>query len=447
MAAIPGAEAVSTRQQRIAELAQQAPQMGFTSLNHHLDLTWLLVAYWSTRRDGAVGVDGITAADYEADLIANLRSLLDRAKSGSYRAPPVRRVHISKGPGSQETRPIGIPTLEDKVLQRAIVMLLQPLYEQDFKPYSYGFRPGRSAHQALEDLRQGVMGNGIKWILEVDIQKFFDTLNHAHLRELLRQRVRDGVVLRLIGKWLNAGVMEGGAVTYPSTGSPQGGVVSPLLANVYLHYVLDVWWEEVVQPRLVGRAFLIRYADDFVMGFTDETDARRVMEVLPKRFGKYGLTLHPDKTRLVPFARPQEPKAREESQEIKHLRTFDFLGFTHYWGKSRRKEAIVKKRTATSRIRRFAKAIGEWCRRNRHRPIQEQHATLSQKLRGHDAYYGVTGNCTSLNRMRGIVVRIWRKWLSRRSGKGRFGWASLWGLLERMPLPAARVVHSVYRRV
>jgi RNA-directed DNA polymerase len=447
MAAIPGADSVSTRQQQIAELAQQAPQMGFTSLNHHLDLTWLLVAYWSTRRDGAAGVDGITATDYEADLIANLRSLLDRAKSGSYRAPPVRRVHISKGPGSQETRPIGIPTLEDKVLQRAIVMLLQPLYEQDFKPYSYGFRPGRSAHQALEDLRQGVMGNEVKWILEVDIQKFFDTLNHAHLRELLRQRVRDGVVLRLIGKWLNAGVMEGGAVTYSSTGSPQGGVVSPLLANVYLHYVLDVWWEEVVQPRLVGRAFLIRYADDLVMGFTDETDARRVMEVLPKRFGKYGLTLHPDKTRLVPFARPQEPKAREQSQEIKHLRTFDFLGFTHYWGKSRRKEAIVKKRTAASRIRRFAKAIGEWCRRNRHRPIQEQHATLSQKLRGHDAYYGVTGNCSSLNRMREIVVRIWRKWLSRRSWKGRFGWASLWGLLERMPLPAARVVHSVYRRV
>jgi RNA-directed DNA polymerase len=227
MAAIPGADSVSTRQQRIAELARQAPQMGFTSLNHHLDFTWLLVAYWSTRRDGAAGVDGMTAADYEADLIANLRSLLDRAKSGSYRAPPVRRVHISKGPGSTETRPIGIPTLEDKVLQRAIVMLLQPIYEQDFKPCSYGFRPGRSAHQALEDLRQEGMKDGNGWILEVDIRKFFDTLDHAHLRGLLRRRVRDGVVLRLIGKWLNAGVMEGGAVTYPSTGSPQGGVIAP----------------------------------------------------------------------------------------------------------------------------------------------------------------------------------------------------------------------------
>jgi RNA-directed DNA polymerase len=267
------------------------------------------------------------------------------------------------------------------------------------------------------------------------------------LRELLRRRVRDGVVLRLIGKWLNAGVMEGGAVTYPSTGSPQGGVISPLLANVYLHYVLDVWWEEAVKPRLLGRAFLIRYADDFVIGFTDESDARRVMEVLPKRFGKYGLSIHPDKTRLVPFARPQERQGRGEPESGNRPGTFDFLGFTHYWGKSRQNNAAVKKRTAASRVRRFAKAIGEWCRRNRHRPIQEQHVTLSQTLRGHDAYYGVTGNCASLSRMRAIVARIWRKWLSRRSWKGCFGWASLWGLLERYPLPAARVVHSVYRRV
>jgi group II intron reverse transcriptase/maturase len=421
--------------------------MGFTSLNHHLDFTWLLVAYWSTRRDGAVGVDGITAADYEADLTANLRSLLDRAKSGTYRAPPVRRVHISKGPGSSETRPIGVATLEDKVLQRAIVMLLQPIYEQDFKPCSYGFRPGRSAHRALEDLRQRLTKNGGGWILEVDIRKFFDTLDHAHLRELLRQRVRDGVVLRLIGKWLSAGVLEGGAVTYPSTGSPQGGVISPLLANVYLHYVLDVWWEEVVTPRLLGRAFRIRYADDFVIGFTDESDARRVMEVLPKRFGKYGLSIHPDKTRLVPFARPQEQQGRGGPQGANHLRTFDFLGFTHYWGKSGQNNAAVKKRTAAGRIRRFAKAIEAWCRRNRHRPIPEQHVTLSQKLRGHDAYYGVTGNCASLYRVRAIVARIWRKWLARRSWQGCFGWASLWGLLERYPLPAARVVHSVYRRV
>src|SRR5262249_54374061 len=207
------------------------------------------------------------------------------------------------------------------------------------------------------DLQHQLMKDGSGWTLEVDIRKFCDTLDHAHLRGLLRQRVRDGVVRRLIGKWLNAGVMEGGAVTYPPTGSPQGGVISPLLAKVYLHYVLDVWWEEVVKPRLVGRASLIRYADDFVIGFTDESDARRVREVLPKRFGKYGLAIHPDKTRLVPFARPQEQKGREEPGSGNRPGTFDFLGLTHYWGKSRTNNAAVKKRTAASRVRRFAKAL------------------------------------------------------------------------------------------
>jgi group II intron reverse transcriptase/maturase len=412
-----------------------------------LDLDWLREAYRRTRKDSAVGVDGQTAADYEQDLEGNLQRLLDRAKSGTYRAPPVRRVHIPKAGSTTETRPIGIPTLEDKILQRAVVMLLEPIYETEFHDGSYGFRPKRSAHQALDSLWKQTMDQGGGWILEVDIRKFFDTLDHARLREFLQYRIRDGVLLRLIGKWLNAGVMEDGSISYPDEGSPQGGVVSPLLANVYLHHVLDTWFTEDVQPRLTGRAFLIRYADDFVIGFEREDDARRVMEVLPKRFGKYGLTLHPDKTRLVPFARPQERKGRGEPESGNRPGTFDFLGFTHYWGKSRRNNAVVKKRTAASRIRRFAKAIGEWCRRNRHRPIQEQHTTLSQKLRGHDAYYGVTGNCSSLNRMRAIVARVWRKWLSRRSWKGRFGWASLWGLLERMPLPAARVVHSVYRRV
>ena len=446
MAAIPGADSVSTRRQRIAELAQQAPQMGFTSLNHHLDFTWLLVAYWSTRRDGAAGVDGMNAADYEADLIANLRSLLDRAKSGSYRAPPVRRVHISKGPGSAETRPIGIPTLEDKVLQRAIVMLLQPIYEQDFKPCSYGFRPGRSAHQALEDLRQQLMKNGGGWVLEVDIRKFFDTLDHAHLRELLRQRVRDGVVLRLIGKWLSAGVMEGGAVTYPSTGSPQGGVISPLLSNVYLHYVLDEWFEREVRPRLRGDAFLIRYADDFVLGFSREEDARRVMDVLPKRFEKYGLALHPEKTRLVPFERPPHREEREEAQGRRPPGSFDLLGFTHFWGRSRNGFWVVKRRTSKSRFRRGMKALAQWCRENRHRALAEQHRTLSQKLRGHFAYYGITGNAQALNRFRRGAIKLWRKWLGRRHGGGTVSWERMYRLEEHYPLPKAIVVHSVYRQ-
>jgi RNA-directed DNA polymerase len=445
MAGAQEPETVSTRQQRIAELARQDKQMAFTSLNHHLDRSWLLKAYWGLRKDGAPGVDGQTFQDYYANLDANLRSLLDRAKSGTYRAPPVRRVHIPKGSDPKETRPIGIPTLEDKILQRAVVMALEPIYEQDFYNCSYGFRPGRSAHQALADLWQQTMDLDGGWVLEVDIRKFFDTLDHGHLRELLKRRVRDGVLLRLIGKWLNAGVWEAGTVTYPTTGSPQGGVISPLLANVYLHYVLDEWWFQEVKPRLKGRAFLIRYADDFVIGFEHEADARRVMDVLPKRFSKYGLTIHPDKTRLVPFQRPQERGGQGEPEPQERPGTFDFLGFSHYWGKSRKGNAVIKRQTAADRIRRFAKAIAGWCRKNRHQPIKEQHQTLSQKLRGHDNYYGLTGNYPMLNRVRAIVARVWRKWLDRRSWKSRFGWTDLWGLLERMPLPAARVVHSVYR--
>jgi RNA-directed DNA polymerase len=436
---------VSTRQRRIAELAKQAPQMGFTSLNHHLDLDWLREAFWRTRRDGAPGVDGQTAQGYEANLETNLRSLLDRAKSGTYRAPPVRRVYIPKGSDPKEKRPIGIPTLEDKVLQRAVVMALEPIYEQDFYDCSYGFRPRRSAHQALEDLWRQAMDLGGGWVLEVDIRKFFDTLGHAHLRELLKQRVRDGVLLRLIGKWLKAGVWEEGAVTYPTTGSPQGGVISPLLANIYLHYVLDEWWFKEVQPRLKGRAFLSRYADDFVIVFEHEADARRVREVLPNRFGKYGLSIHPDKTRLVPFQRPPKRGGQGEPASKDRPGTFDFLGFTHHWGESRKGSKVVKRRTAASRIRRFAQAIAEWCRRNRHRPIKVQHQTLKQKLQGHYAYYGLTGNYALLSVARRLVVEAWRKWLDRRSWKGHFRWSDLGRLLERLPLPAPRVVHSAYR--
>ena len=295
---------VSTKQQRIAELARQSPEMGFTSLAYFIDLDWLVEAFDRTRKDGAVGVDGQDGEDYAVNLTGNLQSLLDRAKSGTYQAPPVRRVHIPKAGSATETRPLGIPTFEDKVLQRAVVMVLEAVYEQDFNDCSYGFRPGRSAHKALDSLWQQTMAIGGGWIVDVDIRKFFDTIDHGHLRDFLKRRIRDGVLLRLIGKWLNAGVLEDGCLTHPEKGSPQGGVVSPILSNIFLHYVLDEWFEREVQPRLKGRSFLIRYADDFVMGFSCEEDARRVMDVLPKRFEKYGLTIHPEKTRLVPFERP-----------------------------------------------------------------------------------------------------------------------------------------------
>jgi RNA-directed DNA polymerase len=415
--------------------------MGFTSLAYHMDLHWLLEAYRLTRKGGAAGVDGQTAADYERDLEGNLRSLLERAKSGKYVAPPVRRVHIPKAGSPDQTRPIGIPTLEDKVLQRAVVMLLEPIYEQDFHPGSYGFRPGRGAHQALEELRERMMETHGGWVLEVDISKFFDTLDHAHLRQFVAQRVRDGVVLRLIGKWLNAGVMESGQVSYPEAGSPQGGVVSPLLANVYLHHVLDTWFEQQVQPRLRGRAFLIRYADDFVIGFTEEKDARRVMEVLPKRFERYGLKIHPAKTRLVRFERPPkqggDPSGKPES--------FDLLGFTHHWGRSLRGNWVIKRKTASKRLSRALRAINEWCRQNRHKPLAEQRNTLSQKIRGHCAYYGITGNARALSRFRHWLVRLWRKWLSRRNRERPMTWERFNRPLARYGLPPALAVHSTTR--
>ena len=414
------------------------PQTALTTLAHAIDLDLLEEAYRRTRKDGAVGIDGQTAEAYTENLEANLRALLERAKSGTYRAPPVRRVHIPKADGSK-TRPIGIPTFEDKVLQRAVAMVLEAVYEQDFRDCSYGFRPGRSAHQALQVLWKGLMDLGGGWVLELDIERFFDALDHQKLREILRQRVRDGVLLRLIGKWLEAGVLEEGSLVHPETGTPQGGVISPLLANVFLDTVLDAWFEDVVRPRLRGRALLVRYADDAVMVFASEADARRVWKVLAKRFEKYGLSLHPEKTRLLHFGRPSPRGPRPE--------TFDFLGFTHYWGRSRRGKPAVLRKTARDRFTRSLRAIAQWCRRQRHLPLVEQHRELGRKLRGHYAYYGITGNQPALSRLRHETQRVWRKWLDRRSQRDRMTWERFWRVSARYPLPPARVVHSVYRLV
>jgi RNA-directed DNA polymerase len=438
---------VDTKQQRIAELARQSPEMGFTSLAYFIDINWLYRAYYKTRKDGALGVDGQTAEDYAVDLEGNLQSLLDRAKSGTYKAPPVRRAYIPKAGSPTETRPLGIPTFEDKVLQRAVVMALEPLYEQDFLDCSFGFRPGRSAHQALDALWRQTMAMRGGWILDVDIRKFFDTIDHGHLWVFLKRRVRDGVLLRLIGQWLHAGVLEDGCLTHPETGNPQGGVISPLLSNLFLHYVLDQWFAREVQPRLKGKSFLIRYADDFVMGFSREHDARRVLAVLPKRFAKYGLTIHPDKTRLVPFERPDRGPKQPAADRREPPGTFDLLGFTHFWSWSLRGKPVVKRRTSPSRFRRGLQAIAQWCRRNRHQPLSRQHHTLCQKLTGHFAYYGITGNSVALSRFRWVVTRIWRKWLSRRRRKGTIPWAKFVRMLDRYPLPPPIAIHSVCRPV
>lgn len=428
---------VSTKQQRIAALARQRPEGSFTSLNHYLDVDWLREAYRRLRKDSAPGYDGQTVADYGKELESNLASLLERAKSGTYCAPPVRRVHIPKGRGS-ETRPIGMPTTEDKLLQRAVAMLLEPIDEQDVLDCSYGFRPSRSAHGALKTLWSQCMTGGITWILDLDISKFFDTLEPSHLRSFLQHRVRDGVITRLIGTWLNAGVLEQGVLTYPEAGTPQGGSISPLLSNVYLHDVLDQWFAQEVQPRLRGRAFIIRFADDAVMGFELKEDAERVLTVLPKRFGKYGLTIHPDKTQLVAFGRPSGTQGEKPG-------TFDFLGFTHYWGKSHRGKWIIRQKTARQRLSRGLKRIDEWCHRHRHEPVVEQHRELCQKIRGHYAYDGITGNGLWLKKFNQGVRRIWQKWLHRRSRTSSdMPWDRFVRLMERYRFPPISIVHPVY---
>jgi RNA-directed DNA polymerase len=422
---------VSTKLERIAKLARQAPTMSFRTLAHHIDEEWLLEAYRRTRKDGAAGVDGQTGKEYEQNLQGNLRALLERVKAGQYRAPAVRRVHIPKGDG--QTRPLGIPTFEDKVLQRAVAMVLEAVYEQDFLDCSHGFRPRRSAHGALTALRDAMMEMGGGWVYEVDIKKFFDTIDHERLKEAIRQRVCDGALLRLIGKWLNAGVNEAGVLSRPSEGTPQGGVISPLLANIFLHVVLDTWFEQEVRPRMRGRTVLVRYADDFVIVFEQEADARKVTDVLPKRFEKYGLTIHPDKSRLVQFKRPTSTPPKGDRRG--DCETFDLLGFTHFWARSRNAFWVVMLKTATSRLSRALQRVNEWCRRNRHRPVREQWSTLVQKLRGHYQYFGIAGNWSRLYAFRRGMYGAWRKWLNRRSQRARMTWHQMRLLSERYDLP------------
>jgi RNA-directed DNA polymerase len=433
MAETSSSTTVSTKLERIAKLAREMPQAALTTLAHNIDIDWLREAYRRTRKDGATGIDRQTAAEYASNLEENLRSLLERAKSGTYVAPPVRRVHIPKGDGSQ-VRPIGIPTFEDKVLQRAVAMVLEAVYEQSFLDCSYGFRPGRSAHQALRVVQNQTVKMAGRWVLEVDVRKFFETLDHGHLRNILRKRVRDGTLLRLIDKWLKAGVMEDGAIEYPEAGTPAGGCISPILANIYLHEVLDEWFTRQVTPRLSGRAVLVRYADDAVIIFAQERDAQRVLEVLPKRLARYGLTLHREKTRLVDFRRPDRRAdgPSGDTNDCSEPGTFDLLGFTHHWAKSRKGYWVVKQKTAKDRLR-----------RHRHQAVREQWVALGRKLLGHYGYYGITGNYPGLHNFWSRVITIWRKWLSRRSQRAWLSVAKMERLLERYPLPSPHLRAAV----
>ena len=424
---------------KVVERAQREPEGRFHSLAHFIDVPALRRAYDRMRKDAAVGVDGITKEQYGQDLELRLEDLHARLRSKRYRHQPIRRVHIPKGQG--KTRPIGISAFEDKLVQDVVREVLEAIYEQDFLDCSYGFRPGRRTHDAVRTLDRIVHRGEVSWILEADIKSFFDSVDRTTLVELLQTRVADGSLLRLIGKCLHVGVLDGDEFTRPEVGTAQGSVLSPLLGNVYLHYVLDRWFETEVRPRLRGRATLIRYCDDFVIGFEHEDDARRVMEVLGKRLGRFGLSLHPDKTRLVPFRRPP---TRQRSG--KGPGTFDFLGFTLYWRslRSGRWEMWCKTRRAS--LRRAIRSVYDWCRGHRHRPVKEQHAALRRRLQGHFNYFGVNGNFHSLLLLVEATRRAWYKWLCRRSQRKRLTWERFADLLRQLPLPRPRITVQIWDR-
>lgn len=427
---------ISTKLQRIAQQAECYPEMVFNNLSHLIDYEFLVEAYRRTRKSSAPGVDKVTAKMYAVNLESNLRDLHDRLRTDRYIAPPVERVWIDKDGGKK--RPIGKPAFEDKIVQRAVVMLLAPIYNHDFYGFSHGFREGHSQHQALHELVVKCRELKINWIVDADVSGFFDNLDHGHLRDFILHRVNDGGIKRLIGKWLNAGVVDGKVLSHPDKGTPQGGVVSPLLANIFLHYVLDEWFVKEVQPRMYGRCFLIRYADDFVIGFETERDAHRVMDVLPKRFARFGLAIHPEKTKLVRFGRPSEDESAKSNG------TFDFLGFTNFWAKSRRGYWIIKWKTMGKRVCRFAKAVWQWCQANRHLTLKEQHEVLTVKLRGHYQYYGVRHNSRALNNALQLVRCAWQYWLSRRSHTGNIRWDDFRKtIMDKYPLPRPRIIHQI----
>lgn len=427
---------ISTQIQEIAEQAIENPERVFTTLAHRIDVEWLREAYRQTNKGSAAGVDGMTAVEYGVNLDENLQELHERLKSGRYKAPPVERVWLEKEDGRK--RPIGKPTFEDKLVQRAVLMLLEPIYEQEFYDFSHGFRKGHSTHQALHEIREACQQGNINWIIDADVSRFFDELGHDQLREFIKRRVNDGGIMKLIGKWLNAGVMEAGNLTYAEKGSPQGGVISPLAANIFLHYVLDEWYEQEVKPRLKGRSFLHRFADDFIIGCELESDARRIMAVLPRRFGRYGLTIHSGKTKLVKFGKP--PKQEQAGPKND---TFDFLGFTHYWAKSRRGYWVIKRKTARKRQRRSIKALWQWCKENRHLPLEEQYQMLCLKLRGHYQYYGIRGNYRQLEEVHQKAMASWRYWLNRRGAQRNMIWEKFKEILTIFPLPKPRIIHAI----
>jgi RNA-directed DNA polymerase len=430
------APTVSTRLPRMAAQARQHPAMPFTTLAHRIDVDLLREAYPQTRRDGAPGVDGVTAEAYAADLEANLADVHARLCRGRYDAPPVKRTDVPKEDGRQ--RPMGMPAFEDKVVQRAVAMLLGAIYEPDVHDCSYGFREGRSPHQALHVWRERCMQEHSGWSVDAEVSACFDSVDQDLWCEVLRQRVNDGAILRVIRKWLWAGVLEGETRSDPERGSPQGGVVSPRRANTCLDHVLNAWFEREVKPRMKGRCLRIRFADDVVIGGEREGEARRMLVVLPKRCARCKLTIHPQKTRLVQF----QPSRQEDAGE-RGDGTFDFLGLTHDWATSRRGDWVITRRTAKKRLRRALRAVWPGCRTHRHDPLRDQYRMLCQKLRGHYQYDGIRGNYRRLEALYWGVERAWRYWLSRRGGPRTLRWETFASLRAVLVLPLPRIVHNI----
>lgn len=417
---------------KVAERAKREPGAKFHSLAHLIDLAMLRRAYERIRKDAAVGVDGTTKETYGQGLEARLADLYERLRTKRYRHQAIRRVHIPKDHG--KTRPIGISTIEDKIVQDSIREVLQAVYEPVFHENSFGFRPGRRAHDALTVIDRAAIRGQANWILEADIVSFFDTIDRRQLMEMIAERVPDGAMQRLVGKCLNVGILDGEQYSSSDEGTAQGSILSPLLGNIYLHHVLDLWFENEVRSRLRGHAVLVRYADDFVIGFEHEADAKRVMEVLHKRLERFGLALHPDKTRLLDFRRPSNDQTTGKGPG-----SFDFLGFTIHWRRSLKGTWSVAFRTRRARLGRAIRLVYDWCRSHRHLPIKEQHVALVRRIDGHMNYFGVTGNTRSLSLLIFYAKRAWFKWLGRRSQRGRITWERFAAIERRFPLPRPTV--------
>ena len=427
---------MSSALDRVRQVAVRDKEARFTALLHHVTLERLVMAYRDLSPKAAPGVDGVTWESYGQDLVANLRGLHERVQQGRYRASPSRRAYIPKADGRQ--RPLGITTLEDKIVQRAVAGVLNAVYEADFRGFSYGFRPGRSPHDALDALATGLYRRKVNWVLDADIRDFFGQLDRDWLRKFLRHRIADERVLRLIGKWLAAGVIEDGQRTESDRGSPQGASVSPLLANVYLHYVLDLWADWWRKRHARGDVIIVRWADDFIVGFEYREDAEKFLAGLRERFAKFGLELHPDKTRLIEFGR--FAASNRACRGLSKPETFDFLGFTHICATSKSGRFRVKRITISKRMRAKLKVVKDQLRQRMHLPIPEQGRWLAAVVRGHVAYYGVPGNTKAVAAFRDQVARHWLKTLRRRSQKTRTDWRRMHRIAARW-LPPARIMH------